>query len=58
MNNDQQRRDDAPRYHQSASDKARHDEREEHDDLRWRHDRALGQQPLTAREREERWPIG
>ena len=57
--NDQQRRDDAVPYHPSTSDEARNEERAEHRDPRWRDDKARGQQQqLTAREREERWPIG
>lgn len=55
---DQQRRDDAVPYHPSTSDEARKDERVEHRDPRWRDDKARDQQQLTAREREERWPIG
>ena len=55
---DQQRRDDTPPYKQTTSGKARHDEPREYDDPLRRQDKALGQQQLTAREREERWPIG
>ena len=53
-----QRRDDAPLYAQSTSDKARTDQPRNYDDPRRRQDKALGQQQLTPREREERWPIG
>ena len=56
--NDQQRRDDAPPFNQLTSDKARHDQPREFDDPRLRQDKPLGLQQLTAREREERWPIG
>ena len=56
---DQQRRDDAPPYNQTTSGKARHDPSREYDDPSRRQDKALGQErQLTAREREERWPIG
>jgi hypothetical protein len=55
---DQQRRDDAVLYHPSTSDEARNDGPVERRDPRWRDDKARGQQQLTAREREERWPIG
>jgi hypothetical protein len=56
--NHQQRRDDAAPYQASTSDSARNDERAERKDPRWRDDKARDQQQLTAREREERWPIG
>jgi hypothetical protein len=55
---DQQWRDDAVLYHPSTSDEARNDVPVEHRDPRRRDDKARSQQQLTAREREERWPIG
>ena len=55
---DQQRRDETPPYNQTTSNAASHDQSREYDDPSQRQDEALGQQQLTAREREERWPIG
>ena len=55
---DRNRRGDESDLSRSASDRGERDEGEERDELTKRRQQLGGRQPLTQRERDERWPIG